>query len=345
MAQRDSLSVDALRRELRRSKPAPVYLVEGDEPLLADEAVRVLFDAALPAEGRDFNLGTFSGDDETAREFLAQARSYPFLADRRVVLVRRFERLALRDRDEQAFMEYLKQPAPTTMLVLVATKIDRRLNVSKAVERAAQTIDASALSERDLPAWTKARLASRGLEVDDGACHRLIELAGPALLDIANEIDKIWIRYPQSKRVDAQQVEATVGAHRVEAVFAVNRAFRPDDVAGFLRALARVLEAEGEDDAIRVAAVLARHVNDLLRVRLLLDRGTTAAGAIAHRLHKSPWQVEQLLPQARAWSGDQLRLCVRNLQRADRQMKSWRLPKSWLLQRAVVHSFLGQELA
>jgi DNA polymerase-3 subunit delta len=344
LANRDDASIESLRRDLRRGKPDPIYLVEGEEPLLVDEAVRVIVEAVLAPDARDFNLGTFSGDDEAVREFLAQARSYPFLAERRVVVVRRFERLSLRDRDEAAFMEYLKEPAPTTVLVLVAAKLDRRTNVSKAVERAARAVAAAPVGERELPAWTRARVAARGLEIDDAACQRLVELAGPALLDIANEIDKIWARYPQSKRVEVAHVDATVGTHRLESVFAVNRAFRPDDLPGFLRALARVLEIEGDDDAIRVGAVLARHVNDLLRVRLMLDRGASGAGTIAGRLRRAPWQIEPLLPQARAWTGEQLRLCLRNLQRADRQMKSHALPKSWTLQRALVHSFMGREL-
>src|SRR5262245_26871939 len=343
MAARDDASIEALRRDLQKRPPTPLVLVEGEEPLLADEAVQVLVDAALPAAGRDFNLSLYSGDDETAREFLAQARSYPFMGERRVVVVRRFDKLALRDRDEAAFMEYLKAPAPTTVLVLVATKLDRRTTVAKALDRAARAVSAAPLPEVALPAWVRQRLTARGLAVDEPGCRRLVELAGPALLDLANEIDKLRARYPQATTVGAEQVDATVGTHRAEEVWAVNRAFRPDDPGGFLRVLSRVLAVGADDDAIRVGAVLARHVNDLLRVRLLLDRGTSRGGAIAERLRKNPWQVEQLLPQARAWSGAQLRLCLRNLQRADVQMKSLGLPRSWILERALLNSFLGRE--
>jgi DNA polymerase-3 subunit delta len=345
VAARDDTSVETLRRELAKRSPAPVYLVEGDEPLLADEAVQVIVEAALPATGRDFNFSVYSGDDETAREFLAQARSYPFMAERRVVVLRRFDKLALRDRDEAAFMEYLKSPAPTTVLILVATKIDRRTSVAKALDRAARPVGAVPLAEASLPAWVRQRLAARGLAIDEPGCRRLVELAGPALLDLANEIDKLRARYPQASQVDAAQVDATVGTHRAEEVWAVNRAFRPDDPGGFLRVLARVLAVVPDDEIFRVGAVLARHVNDLLRVRLLLDRGTTGGGAIAARLRKNPWQVEQLLPQARAWKSDQLRLWLRNLQRADVQMKSLSLPRQWILERALLNSFMGRELA
>ena len=84
MAARNAYGLEELRRDLAKRAPAPVYVVEGEEALLAAEAVQLIVDTVLPAgAGRDFNLSSFSGDDETGRQFLAQARCYPFLADRR----------------------------------------------------------------------------------------------------------------------------------------------------------------------------------------------------------------------------------------------------------------------
>lgn len=346
MAARSAYGVEELHRDLKKKTLAPVYVIEGEEPLLATEAVQAIVAAALPdAAGRDFNLGTFSGDDETGRQFLAQARSYPFLADRRVVIVRRFDKMSLRDREEQAFLEYLSDPAPTTVLVIVATKLDRRTTVVKNLERAAKMVSADLLDDRALPGWVRQRFEAVGAPATDAACKRLVDLAGSGLLELANEIEKLRVRYHDLPRIDVAQVEAIVGQHRAEEIWAIHRAFKPDDPAGFLRALGRVLETEPEDGIIRVAAVLARHVNDLLRVRILLDRGTAQSSAIAARLRKSPWQVDQMLPQARAWNRDQLRLWVRNLQLADVQMKSVRLPQRWVFERALFNSFLGQEMA
>lgn len=335
--------LDALRRDLKKQGPSPVYVVEGEETLLAAEAVAAIVDAALPAAGRDFNLGSFSGDDETGRQFLAQARSFPFLAERRVVLVRRFDKLALRDRDETAFLDYLRDPTPTTVLVLVASKLDRRTTVAKTLDRRARIVGVEPLKDPQLAGWVRERLASRGVQADAAACARLVDFAGPALLDLGNEIEKILVRYPDAKRIGVEHVDATVGPYRAEEVWALNRAFAPGDPGGFLRALARVLETE--DELVRLAAVLLRHVNDLLRVRVLLDRGTTQQGAIIERLKMNPYRVQQLLPQARTFTRAELVLWARNLQRADVQMKSLSLPQRWTLERALLNSFLGRELA
>jgi DNA polymerase-3 subunit delta len=343
MAARDSFTVESLRRELRKHAPEPIYVVEGEEALLAAQAVQVLTDAAVPPAMRDFNLGTFSGDDETGRQFLALARSYPFMGERRMVLVRRFDKLALRDRDETAFLEYLADPASTTVLVLVATKLDRRTTVVKTLEKHARIVQVNPLKDAELPGWVKERFAASGTKVTEAAGARLVELAGPALLDLGNEIDKIVARYPKLPQIDAPQVEATVGRHRAEEVWAINRAFRADNASGFLQALVRVMETE--DEPIRLGAVLLRHVNDLLRVRLLLDRGVTSSSAVGTRLKKPPWIVEQTITQARGFTRRQLGLWFRNMQTAEVQMKSRRLPQRFILERALLLSFLGRELA
>jgi DNA polymerase-3 subunit delta len=345
VAARDKQGLDALRRDLGRRPPDPVVVVEGEESLVAEEVVQALVEAALPAGGRDFNLGVFAGDDETGRQFLAQARSYPFMAERRVVVVRRFDKLALRERDETAFLDYLASPSPTTVLVLVAAKLDRRTTVAKTLDRRARIVEAKPLAEEDLPGWARRRLESHGLVPTPAALARLVDLAGPSLLDLRNEIDKLAARYADAKRIDVAEVEATVGAHRVEERFAVTRTLRPDDALGGLQAFTRVMETETEDGLFGILALLQRHVNDLLRVRLLIDRGTTHPGAIAKRLGKNPFYVDQLAGHARSWTSVQLRLWLRNLQRADAEMKSLRMPKRWILERVLLNSFLGRELA
>lgn len=328
-----------LRSSVARGKLEPVYLIVGEESLLADEAVALLIEASIDAPTRDFNCNLYSGDDEGAREFLSQARSFPFMAKRRVVVVRRFEKLSLREpRAESAFLEYLAAPAPTTVLVLAAGKLDRRLKLSQAIERVAHVVKVDGLREAELPAWVKARFAAAGVRVAAHACQRMVEIVGPNLLDLRNEIDKVVARF--SDEIGEQEIVDTVGAYRQEVVWAISRGFRPDNMHGFLGTLSRVLETENEP--IGIAAVISRHVRQLLKLKFLLDKGVR--GSELARRAGAPWVDDALLSQARAFSKKQLVLWLHNLQRADFQMKRLRLPQRWILERALVNSFLGEAM-
>ena len=344
MAGKSKYSVADLERDLRKREPALVYVIEGEETLLATQATQSILDAVLPREARDFNLGQFSGDDETGRKFLAEAHSYPFLTERRVVILRRFDKLKLDEREEDEFLSYLKEPAATTVLVIVATKLDRRTTLAKELDKRARVVSAE-LHESELPNWVRGRFVARGVAASDEATRLLIDLAGPGLLDLGNEIDKLLARYADAKRIEASHVESTVDRHRLESAFAMADAFRPDNAAGFMKILARILETEGDDELFRLMGLMAWKVNLLLRIRLMLDRGVSAAGQIAEAIKRNPWQVEQTLPQARAFSRAQLLLWQHNLQRADVQMKSVSLSKRWVLERALLNSFMGREMA
>jgi DNA polymerase-3 subunit delta len=336
-------SLDSLLGELRRSELRPVYALVGAETLLAEEAVAALVEAVVPPASRDFNLNVYSGDDEAARQFLAQARSYPFLAERRLVVVRRFEKLTLKDRAEAALLEYLEKPTSSTVLVLVATKLDRRFRLAQVIEKRAHVISVEGLAPSALPDWVRQRFAAHDLQAEPQACELLVQLVGDALLDLRNEVDKVALRHAGSQRIGAEAVTSTVGNYRQEEIWAVNRELRADNMSGFLQALARILDVD--DDPIRMVAVLARQVSNLLRLKLLQDRGVRSPGDLARRLEVPPFVIPDLAAQAGSFSRKQLALWLRNLQQADVQMKSLALPPRWQLERALVNSFLGQELA
>jgi DNA polymerase-3 subunit delta len=341
-SRKKTYGIEDLRHEARSGEFAPVYAVLGAETLLAEEALELLA-TCVPPESRDFNANLYSGDDENARSFLAQARSFPFMTERRLVVVRRFDKMSFREpRAEGALMEYLQQPSPTTVLVLAAEKLDRRLKVTQSVLKCARVVVVEELSERELPSWVRGRFAMHGLEVDAKACAHLVQLVGDSLLDLRNEVDKVAARFADAGRVGKEEVSETVGHYRQEEVWAIHRAFRADNMSGFMQALARVLEAD--DQPIRVTALMARQVSNLMRVKLLHDRGTRGPD-LARQLGLPPFAVHDLATQAMTFSRQQLALWLRNLQRADVQMKSLRLPQRWVLERALMNSFLGQDLA
>jgi DNA polymerase-3 subunit delta len=334
-----------LRRDLKKVAPKAVYVVEGDQTLLADEAVQSILDAVLPKAARDFNLDLLAADEDVGKEFLAPARSFPVLAERRVVVVRRFEKFRWTEQNEPEFLAYLADPVPSTVLVLVATRLDRRFSVSKELERRAQIVgvgEQESATDEDLVVWVRERFASRGVTPSDAACRLLVDLAGPALLDIANEVQKLLARYPEVRKLEPAHVESTVSRHRMEEIWAINDALLPDDPAGFLRVFSRVLETE---EVMGALPVLLKHVSLLLRVQFMAGRGASV-GEMAGRLRRSPWQIQsKLVPQARRFTRRQLILWQRNLQRADVQMKTLALNDRLVLERALLNSFLGQEMA
>lgn len=94
-----------------------LVIIEGVETLLAERAMTVLLDRLLPADVRDLNLDLFDGTDHDQLPRIADATAaMPFLAERRVVVVRRCHEMRAQPRRD--LWEVAQQvPAGNTLVL------------------------------------------------------------------------------------------------------------------------------------------------------------------------------------------------------------------------------------
>src|SRR6185503_2424365 len=91
--------------ELKERGPRPIYVVDGEERMLVDEAVRTIKEHALPKNARDFNFDSFSARDAGIIKILDAAQTLPAFAPRRLVLVNHADKLDVWSADEEGAKE------------------------------------------------------------------------------------------------------------------------------------------------------------------------------------------------------------------------------------------------
>src|SRR5215471_19288450 len=88
----DSLkSRSEFHRRLQSGRIAPLYLFEGAERYLRDQALEKLLEVAVDAAALDFNFARISVAQGNLDDALALARQFPMVSARRVVVVTGFE--------------------------------------------------------------------------------------------------------------------------------------------------------------------------------------------------------------------------------------------------------------
>ena len=121
------------RVELERSLQAgisPLYLLLGCESYLRGIAAQTIADAALSDTLlREFNEMSFTLLTDDIRSAIAAAEQLPMMSTRRVVKIRDFTKI--RVDDEEVLIAYLKNPAPSTVMIFVADDLDKRKASSK----------------------------------------------------------------------------------------------------------------------------------------------------------------------------------------------------------------------
>jgi DNA polymerase-3 subunit delta len=204
------LRPDQLAAHLRKTL-APLYLVYGEETLLAQEAADAIRAAARErdhSERECLTVGT--GFDWNA---LRQRAASPSLFASRRLLELRLGEAKPGDAGAKALSEYAARPAADVVLLITASKLDWQTQKSRwfaALEGAGVTVPAAPVEFRQLPAWIERRLRERGLNPEPDAVTLLSERVEGNLLAAAQEIEKLALTV-DGRSLTAERVLAAVG--------------------------------------------------------------------------------------------------------------------------------------
>ena len=282
------------------------------------------------------NLEIVSGHEASGADIVRRCRTVPAFAQRRVVVVKDAERLPKEGWEE--ILAYLKAPSDTTCLICVADKLDQRSAVLQQLGRAADVLQFAIpkfAGERDrwCQRWIQERARQQGKSLSPEAALLLLNLQGPDLLRLGQEVDKLCLFVGQEGEIALETVESLVGEAKVREIFELTRAVSRRNVEGALRCLRKLLEM-GEAP-LGILGMLARQVRLLLRAKELLMQSHPPA-EIPRLLGVPRPFVSEILEGAKASSLPRLEQGLGRLLDLDRALKSWGRGQSLYLELAVI---------
>ena len=114
-----ALSAEAVLKDLKAKKFAPIYFLDGDEPYFIDLITDYIEKHAIAEHEKGFNQLIMYGKDAQLNVILGNARKFPMMADRQVVIVKEAQSIPdLGKEDAQKLLiSYLNNPQPSTILV------------------------------------------------------------------------------------------------------------------------------------------------------------------------------------------------------------------------------------
>src|ERR1700719_4404442 len=130
------VSPQELLSRLEKGKIIPAILLLGDEPYLRDACRAQLIERFVSEASRTWAVSRYSADRGETEAALSQAQSLPMLSPQQVVFLEdaeAIEKLGDKNREETvAQLEvYLGDPAPFTVLVIEAARLDERMKLAK----------------------------------------------------------------------------------------------------------------------------------------------------------------------------------------------------------------------
>lgn len=225
----------------------------------------------------------------------------------------------LSDKDWDALAPLVEDPVPTTALVCVATKVDKRKKFIKAFMQKGVVVEFKRPFDNQIPDWIRSISKKYGLILSADAVSTMHQLVGSNLQDIDGEMLKLSQYMGETKKVSTEDVLKVVSRLRIDSVFDLTEAIGRNDRARALTCLANLLD-HGQNE-VGVLALISRHVRILKLVADGLHEGLSGA-KLASRAGVSPYFLKSYVDQARAWSDRKIEHTFQALVDTDRALKS-----------------------
>lgn len=209
--------------DVKNGNFVPVYLLMGTEPYYPDLVCDEIIKYALTDSERDFNQTVFYGLDTDAGTVASECRSYPMMAERRLVVVK--EAQSMKTLEDLA--TYASDPMESTVLVILmhGASADKRRALYKNVQKKGVVLISDALRDYEMPQWITSFYKSRGLDIEPAAAALLAEYAGTDMSRIMLETEKMQKNLPEGTvRVNAADIEKNVGISRQFSIFELTKA-------------------------------------------------------------------------------------------------------------------------
>jgi len=218
--------------------------------------------------------------------------------------------------------EYLKDPAPFTVLVIEAKQLDQRMKWGKLLAEKSLVVECGVgenLNERQAAAVAMARAMAKeqGVEFERGAAEDLAEFVAADLMRLKTEIDKLATFAAGRKRIRREDVSALVVSDKTTTVWELADMLASRQGNTALEFLDRLLR-EGEEPLQMLGAMtwIYRKLIEASEVR-----GVSNGWQAARVLGMRPEQAELALQSARKIPKHRLLAGLGALQRADDRLK------------------------
>ena len=299
-----------------QAKLLAAYLAVGPDELKRSRAINKL-KSRLNQSFITFNLDEiFVTAELTSESVLSSAQTLPMGDFRRIVVLDDAGKLP--KPVSEALVEYLKNPNPTTTLLLSAKTLAKSTRLYKAVAALSKQaiIDCSALSRKELPSYVQKLGQKYGLQIPYDAANELLSRVGDNTTMIDSQIKSLASLLGHPGSIDIQFVETHVA--RVVEV-------RPWDFLDSISArnAKKAMELYSqldESEAIGLLSLIVSRVRDLICARAMAKRGTEQQ--IAAVLGKQAWQVRNYSQWAHRFSDGELELILSICAEVERGLKS-----------------------
>ncbi len=301
---------------VKKSEISSLYYFYGEEDFQRDQLLNALVETLIEPAARPFNLDIYRAEDIDIPQLIAQALTFPMMAQRRLIVLKNADRLP--DSATPELFPLIESPPETTTIIITAAKPDGRKKLFVELRKRATAIEFRPPYDNEIPAWIQTHVKTLGRQIAPDAAHLLHMSIGSNLRELNGEIEKLFIANP-SDPISREHVAQVIDNTRGVTVFELADALGHRQLNKAQTLIGRLCE-QGEHPAGTIA-LLIRHFGILQRARWLSGH-RLPRNALSSRLKVPAFFLNNYLEQARLFDERALWNAHEALLDADNRLKS-----------------------
>lgn len=314
--------------------PGSVYLFTGSDSYSKEKSIEELVDSILGGSAKEFNCKVFYGAESDASQILDYLATMPFLAPKRLAIVKDFDKLP---KEGKALIADHSRKSPKTTCLILETKENARPDdYGMAANVPVRRFEG--LTDAELTAWIKRYLASRSKGIEDEAISALKELQGRNLLSISSELEKLVLYTGNRGCVTAEDVEEIVAKSLTSSAFDLTDAIEKRDIERALEIVSESMLAGRKH--YEIIGLMCWHLKRMYRAKTMLAGGVSEYQAASLLKVASRYRGE-FFRQVKACGADRIRSRILALLEADSGIKRAKYDPKLVLDFTVIRLCLG----
>jgi len=266
----------------------PVYFLMGDEPYYIDKLADVFSKNILSAEEQEFNQVVLYAKDITTAQIIAEAKQFPFGAEKRVVIIKEAQHLT----DIEVLDSYLDAVQPSTILVICykGKSVDKRKKFGKTLDSKCVVFESKKLYENKIPEWINTYVNENSFNIDNSASAVLAEYLGTDLSKITNELDKLMLVVKKEEQITTALIEYHIGISKDYNVFELQNALGKKEVVKANRIINYFANNPKNHPFVVTIGMLFSYFQKVMTYHSLVDKRQRS---VASALKVNPYFVTQ----------------------------------------------------
>lgn len=312
------MTFEQIISDIKKRNFSPIYFLMGEEPFFIDSISDELENNILDEAERSFNQIILYGSDVNAKDIMSQARAFPMMGDHLVVIVKEAQNV----KDIESIVDYLDKLPPTTILIICYKykKLDKRKSLAKQIDKKGILFESKKLYDNNIPDWIVKYLASKKYNITPKAAQMLADFLGNDLHKVRNELEKLMVAVPRSKKIDDADVEYNIGISKDFNIFELQKAIGAKDFVKTNQIINYFGDNPNDNPIFMTIVVLYGYFTKLLKLHFSKDKDKNT---LATMLGVNPYFVNDYLVAARNYSWTDCMKCIGVLREFDLRSKGY----------------------